>query len=1310
MMKWLNLRNLILIISVAVIFLLLSLMKPIAESEIKKIIAQEVLKYEDIENFDLSDIKLGFLPPNIKFQKAELKLKKYPELKKILVEEARIYPELIRLLSFEFKLKDIYVRGLDLNIEDTSQKNNKTDFKFKYEDIEALPLSSLYVEDSHIRYNSTYLDLGYFNIRKRWNSIEIHSDLNKLRIEEDVPELNINRLALEIRKNNTRLKQLAITSGESNLQLGFDINKPFNEKLLQLNIIESTDIRLSSKINLSNFKFLFENYLDLKVKNLSGLAQILVYKSALKKTDEIEFTLEAENLAYDTFYAEEISSNGHLSMDDLKFNFLKLNNKNFVFETKNLNIKKRNNIYTTYSKGKVESMELGDFLETNLHLGDIPIHMPTSLDFFCNGPIYPNPELKCDVEGHIQSLHIWGDSKRPDASTIVKLPESKLKGTATLLSKKMFFNTSHEFKNSQVSFEGDVDYVKGFNVAYRSDFFNFSDLTSLANIPLKGFGHLEGHTRGSARWGEFNIKTDISDFEFFDYQFGKVISDVSYKNQHLYFENTRSVIGDSLLNATIDFSLKNMLINIEAESQKASVKDILFAIQKIAEPPIYLSGEGPLSVKASGPLDLGKMTYDIKGKFHEGLIHVDRYRDLEINIVAEKGQVKTNNSLFYLGDKINIAGTVDPHGMVDIIAMGDSINLSRATAIKNLGVELSGLAQIQVHLTDFILLPIVNGKFKSTNFIDGYNQLGDSFFDFVIHKNYSEVSGSLFNQTLNGDAYVPHSTEGKFKIEMDLNKLDPFKFMSLFDSKISKVGSNTEISGKVNISAPFFQLEKMNGHIHLTEALFKAERTRVSLKEPVSLKVVKGLPSGDFDLVDHNDNSAHVSLSEKRNRIHGLLALGFLRTLIPNVEEIQGELELDTEFTFLPYFKFTKGYGHIKNLSLKIENLIHSFRDLDSDLEFINQDIKVQSLKGFFANGHIHSRGKVYFSKGIGVDLEGDVERLNLNIPEGFKSIVSGNYYFKGVGFPYTLGGDFKILEGTFEMEFEGSSSEQYTVLPSQLLPKSKSIISALDLNINVKNIKPIAINNSYIEGFANAQLNIQGEPTLPIMKGQIRLTNDSKLIFQSNEFKVNSGLVTFNSVSPEQGALNLDANARIKDFADLLEREYDIRMLIQGTGNNPLISFSSQPHLSESQILSFLAFGVMENNSLNKEISLGDQQAQTGYQIGGIFLKNRFAKDIQDRLGLHLNFTSSYENQDVSPKIIVEKKFNSKFSLSGSRTLGAFQKNTVRGEYKINKKLSIIGLYENYDLDNQANLNRARLVDGTNVLGMDLQYNIEFE
>lgn len=1309
-MKWLNLRNLLLILFCLILSVIYISLKPFAETQIKKLIAQEVLKFEDIKNFDLSKVKIGLLPPNIEIENLDFLIKKSPEVKKISIEKVKIYPEILRLLSFDLRVKNIYVVGLNLNIKETKTQSKKIDIKFKYEDLINIPIKNIYIEDSKVAYNSTEIDIGYLDLRKKWNHYEFFSDLNKIRISKELPEVQINRLALEVRKNNIQLNKLVLISGDSYVQLGFEINKPFDEKLLELNFFDSTEVRLTSKLNLKSFKPLLEKHIKLNIKNLSGIAQLLLFKSGKSKKTELEFNLEAENLTFNNYFAEKLSTNGKVNKKQLKANVFKLINKNLELTSKNLILNKIENNISIKSEGQISKFEVGGFLTQNLNQKNIPIHVPGEVIYRCGGNLVPNLGLKCELEGKIQSLHVWGDSKQASATTIVKLPSQTFKAQASVYDTFMSFSSFNEFKNSQVAFTGEVDYIKGFNVSYSSDFFNFSDLISLANIPLEGFGNIKGTTRGSSRWGEFNLRADISNLAFFKYNLGQVVGDISYKKQNLYFDNLRSVIGDSMIEAEVDFNLKKSYLKAKAKSKSIEIQDILFAIKEIAVPPIYLSGEGNLDLEVEGPLNLGKMTYDIKGDFADGIIYKDRFKNLTLAIKAKEGEVVAQNQLVYLGDTLNIEGQVNPKGMVDIIAVGDSLNLSRINAIKDLGIEMSGLAQVQVQFKDYILNPSVTGKFKSANVIEEYDRLGGSEFNFVIHKNFSEIDGSLFNKAMVGEAHLPHNSEAPFLMNMELYKFDPFMFIRLFDSKISKVGSNTEISGKINVGAPVFKINKINGNFLLSEINLKAERSSLRLKSPSDLKIKNGVLNGRLTFLDQNLNQLKVLLSETKNSIKGKISLGFLRTLVPSVDEIQGLLEISSEFQVLPYFKFTSGKGLLNNLSLKIENLAHSFKDLSANLEFAQKNILITNLQGLFANGPISGAGKVYFTNGIGVLLTGRADRLNLNIPEDFRTTVSGDYEFKGEGFPYTLSGDFIVNDGLFKMEFGASSSEQFVVQPSPYLPSSKLSVSPLNLDLNIQTAKPIVIENSYIDGSATADLNLKGQPSAPIFKGQIRLTNDSKVIFQSNKFNVNSGLVTFNSVSPENGAINLDANARIKDFVDILEREYDIRMLVQGTGRNPQITFSSQPNLSEPQILSFLAFGMLENNSLNQEISLGDQQAQTGYQIGGIFLKNKFAKDIQDRLGVQFNFTSSYENQDVSPKVIVEKKFNSKFSLSGSRTLGAFQKNTVRGEYKINKKLSIIGLYENWDLDNQATLNRARLIDGDNVLGMDLQYNVEFK
>lgn len=142
-MKWLSLRNILLTLLVLVIGFVIISVKPYAEIEIKKLIAKEVLKYDDIKNFDLSNVRIGLLPPKIEFDRVDFLIKSSPEIKNIFVEKIKIYPEILRLLSFDLKIKNIYVRGLNLNIEDKEQKNKDVKIKFNYANLEAIPIKNI---------------------------------------------------------------------------------------------------------------------------------------------------------------------------------------------------------------------------------------------------------------------------------------------------------------------------------------------------------------------------------------------------------------------------------------------------------------------------------------------------------------------------------------------------------------------------------------------------------------------------------------------------------------------------------------------------------------------------------------------------------------------------------------------------------------------------------------------------------------------------------------------------------------------------------------------------------------------------------------------------------------------------------------------------------------------------------------------------------------------------------------------------------------------------------------------------------------
>ena len=1312
MTKQLNIYKILYIfLSLIALFFTFTLLKPKIELKIRDFISSKSASNKTIKNFTFESTSIDLFPPQLNIKGIQLEIVGQEHIKGIKAKRLQIYFNLSRLLSLEIKAKKIIVHQAQAHI--TNSNPQSPEIQFSYEDLKLIPATHIEVRNSSVTYQEFILDIQKLYLKRYWNHFGFYGNQIKLiHSGEEFPPINLSSLEAEIQKENFKLSRFNLRSKESYLQIGLNIPLEFNEKLLDKNIFYKSEFKLSSKIELSSFLPII-NLFDKKkeINQIEGNLQIFANNIIEDNIPFIEVSGEGENVKINKYTTEYIKFKSLSNNKVIRFKNLSGSSQGFEFESKLTKIKipKKSEPYTIKTDFHITHLEVNHFLKDTLNVGSIPARIPLHSKASCQGTLYPIFSTKCHLNGKIKDLSVWSDSQRPHESIIADLKPNDFTADLEIHKDHLNFKSSHKFKNSQLTTFGKVHYIRGYNINYICDVFDFSDIDNLASIPLSGSGTISGQSKGSSRWGEFNLDISVKNLDFFDYNFGEFSSQIHYKNGLFNFENTTSQIESSKIQAHIEYDIKSNTIALDASSQKISILDIQHMVKDIVELPIYFSGDGSLQLELRGPLNLGKMNYSINAHFKEGVIYKDRYQDLKIQAISNEGHVQTQNSIFFLSDKIIFKGNVNPKGMINITGTGQSISLAHVNTLKDLGIKLGRIGYMEIKMTDHILLPQVNGMFESKDFANETSVIGRSKFKFSVHKNYSELSGQFFDSSLVGNFSIPHNEKGLFFADLQVKDFDPLPLINIFGSKTSQFGSNTYLSGTVDLKAKTSRIKSLNGIVQIDSIETRSENHLLKLTQPSTLWVKNGHPKGNLSLKDDKGGVLNILFQNPINTLKGYGRLDYLRSIIPGVEKIEGNINIDTQFTIFPFLKF-KGQGHVSNLNLRMNDLSHTFKNLNFNLKFNKDTILLEDLQGLFANGKIKGSGTINYSKKFLIDIKGQAERLKLSIPEGVNSIVSGDFHLYGDEFPYTLGGNLLVLESLFEMKFKDDPNDGSLILPSKYLPQTSKEARSLKFNINFKTKNPAQIINPFMEGLASMSLNVTGDPSHPILYGQVNLLPSSKLFFQEAEFIVESGTAIFNKSAPKNVILNIDAKTRTTDYFDVLERQYDIRMLIQGTGSKPDISFSSQPTLDEHKILSLLTLGVLDSDALNQELVIDNQSTQVGYQLGNLVLQNEFAQNIQNKLGVQLNFTTSYEHQDVSPKIVVEKKFNSKFSLSGSRNLGAFQKNAARGEYKINKNLSIIGQYENYEFNNDTSLNRVRLVEGENIFGFDLQYNFEFK
>ena len=366
----------------------------------------------------------------------------------------------------------------------------------------------------------------------------------------------------------------------------------------------------------------------------------------------------------------------------------------------------------------------------------------------------------------------------------------------------------------------------------------------------------------------------------------------------------------------------------------------------------------------------------------------------------------------------------------------------------------------------------------------------------------------------------------------------------------------------------------------------------------------------------------------------------------------------------------------------------------------------INSLKSDFANGRIQATGglEILGRKQVPVNVTGTFDRISLNLPDKIKTNGSGDFSFSGNWFPFLLKGNYTVKDGLMAKEFGDDSSgsgadnlKRDQFLPRFLLEESFQPL-LVDVKVDLSN--GLALKNEMIEGTAQGELRILGNPAKAAIEGQIRTTGETKVNFRENIFTVTSAVLNFDDPLEINPKINVQARARVDS--------YNVSLLVQGHAKKPEISLSSIPPLPERDLLSLLALGATDQQ-LDTEINSQQQGSAAGFQVLSA-VANPLVKKVTGKIGLDVQYSAGFDKTDESAqRIIVKKEFNRKLGVSGSQTWGKKLKTEGRAHYRLTDKTSVVVSVEGQesgettDTTDQEGRNQ-------NKVGLDFEYKFEFK
>jgi TamB, inner membrane protein subunit of TAM complex len=140
----------------------------------------------------------------------------------------------------------------------------------------------------------------------------------------------------------------------------------------------------------------------------------------------------------------------------------------------------------------------------------------------------------------------------------------------------------------------------------------------------------------------------------------------------------------------------------------------------------------------------------------------------------------------------------------------------------------------------------------------------------------------------------------------------------------------------------------------------------------------------------------------------------------------------------------------------------------------------------------------------------------------------------------------------------------------------------------------------------------IDGLPT-PVLKGRIGV-HEGSLKFMNNIFTVEKANVNFNKKAPPNPNLDVKLSSNVSG--------YIINLAVSGNANNPVIELTSEPDMSEADIMSVLLFGQTSNELDNNQrgraqeendpaSQMRDNLAALAMVFGGAGIQNQMSNTI---------------------------------------------------------------------------------------------------
>lgn len=1256
-------------------------------------------------------VDLSLLPPRVSFSGVRI-LPKAP-LKEIMspssVEALKISINWLALFRGHLRIAEVELVKPQLHLKlaqlfDRDEPPSRFQLKTLYD----LPLDGLKVSGLDLAVEVENEKLlarikgGDLSIENRFDAFLVDAELPSVRLEKsDLPPLelvfdtrfliddsSLQVSALKLKKQNSFLVASGTLKGD-----------------LMAGGLRTGKLNSRTHFSLPELQLLAQDYLEkTKLPKLAGSVDLdLELKWEVNRFPNILFRGRTREVMIDRFVVGAVDTEGSLTQDAVQLKHLAIENSAGRVRLGETSLSRVDDWKFTTTVNS-EGLELKQLL-MNVTVPEIPVHLDISGSLPCAGKFRPQFSVGCKGKlfGANLSVNSGGEHKFP----IVDLERFSAQGEVNVDTQKVTYQAQLQVgDNSRGSSSGVIDYHQGFKIDYLGEQIDFKDVKNLALLRPDGLAKVKGTTEGTSHWATIKLDAEADNFWLYDFGVGHIETEMRYKEGVLTFSKIKGLNQTSRFNGNLSINVLQNRMFLTGKLPYADLEDIKQVFSRHYLLPVPINGTGSAEVKVWGPLALNQLNFDLKSGFYRGSIANETFDELQLHASARDGNAKTEN--IYVSkssSRISLNGGINSTGNLDVVLIGRDLRLEQSENIEKLSLNMTGLLDFTTSLRGPIKSPATEMNGRLSRLVVGDTPYEDSSFKLKFTSQTIQGGGNFMGDFVKTNFVIPLTDDAPFRLAAETKNLNFTQLFGIFSGNSGKKDTDTRLTASVDLRADKGGIFRSTGTVRIPELLFRRGAVSMSAPKPIVLNVKDGaVTTENFNLTGPSTymtvGAQNSSIEDLNVQVNGKLDMSLGLIFLPFFNDLQGTLSISSQLKGRWDNPEVMGSAFVDNGLLRIKNFPETIDQIRADLLFSHKNILINAANGQLGGGPFTADGRIRINKynEVPINIKGQFKDISLEIPKDVRTKGSGTFFIKGEWFPYTLGGDYAVTAGAITTDLASGSKGPAQIKPSSFLPDFllRDTFQPVTLDWKVALQRPLPIKNNMVDGQITGSLKIKGPIANPNLTGQLLLSKDDKIFFRENQFEVSVARIDFAGEEADNPTIYLTANSRVRD-------EYDVSLMIQGKAKDPKINLTSQPPLSESEIISLLALGITPNAE-EKPFDPNELATQTTLQIGSALLQKPLG-NINKITGVEVDVSGATgADGTVVPNFTLKKQFNPKFGVSASRTVETTPTNNAKVEYKVNRNFSVVGTWENKEGTTEVKDTAAEKV------GVDFEYRVEFK